>query len=298
MTTPIRRVLDLSHHNSVSNLQTVKDAGIWGIIHKATESTNFKDSKYPGRKQGFSEIGLLWGAYHFFHPGNVNAQVDYFLAYAGIDDTTLYALDWEPSSSGTATAAQAEQFCQRIEQKTGRKCVIYSGNAAKEQISGVNTYLGSHRLWLAQYGSNPVPQQSWKDWWLWQYSDGQVGPQPRGCPGVTGYVDTNSWPGSQQALTEQWSGTGTVPIPPEPLPDEKVVTITIDAPPGVKVNVVMTGGDQPSGGIDANKMNITATVFQDSSTAYPPYDGISNSDLAVALPANIPDQAVRDRGVR
>src|SRR5215813_5167947 len=192
MTTPIRRVLDLSHHNSVSNLQTVKDAGIWGIIHKATQGTYNKDDKYPGRKSGFLEIGVLWGAYCFLEPGNVEAQVNYFLNYAGVDDTTLYALDWE-TYHGTPSVSEAEQFCHLMEQRTGRKCVIYSGNVAKEQIHGKNTYLGSHRLWLAQYGSNPVPQASWSDWWLWQYSDGQNGPQPHGCPGVSGYVDTNSY---------------------------------------------------------------------------------------------------------
>src|SRR5262249_29899967 len=147
---------------------------------------NYRDPDYPGRKKGFLELGFLWGAYHFFHPGNVKAQVDFFLNYAGVDDQTLYALDWEASSSGTASEAQAVQFCQYIEAATGRKCAIYSGNVAKEQIKGVNTYLGSHRLWLAQYSNNVQTQASWKgNVWLWQYSDGQVGPQPHGCPGVT-----------------------------------------------------------------------------------------------------------------
>lgn len=205
MVTPIRRVLDLSHHNTVSDLQVVKDAGIWGIIHKATEATGYKDNKYPGRKAGFLEIGLLWGAYHFVHPGNIGQQVDYFLAYAGVDDTTLYALDWEQASTGTASEADAINFMELLEAKTGRKGVIYSGNVAKEKIAGHNAYLGSHRLWLAQYGNNPMPQQSWTNWWLWQYSDGEVGPQPHGCPGCGGYVDTNSYPGTQEELKAQWA---------------------------------------------------------------------------------------------
>jgi GH25 family lysozyme M1 (1,4-beta-N-acetylmuramidase) len=218
MVAPIRRVLDLSHHNSVTNLQTVKDAGIWGIIHKATEGTSFKDSKYDGRKAGFLELGFLWGAYHFFHPGRVAAQVDWFLKVAGVDDQTLYALDWEESSSGTASASQAEEFCRRLEDKTGRKGVIYSGNVAKEKISGVNTYLGAYRLWLAQYDSNPETQASWQTYWLWQYSDGVHGPQPRGCPGVSGYVDTNSWASTFDELHAQWSGMPE-PIPPADMPE-------------------------------------------------------------------------------
>ena len=211
MTTPVRRVLDLSHHNDVSNFQTVADNGIWGIIHKATESTNYKDDMYPSRKTKFLNVGLLWGAYHFLRPGNIANQVDYFLAYTGIDDQMLYALDWEDSGNGEDDAVE---FCQRIEQKTGRKCIIYSGNTAKEEISGSNSYLGEHRLWLAQYSSSPSPQASWDDWWLWQYSDGQAGPSPHGCPGCTGDVDTNSYEGSRDQLRSEWTGTGKVLVKP------------------------------------------------------------------------------------
>jgi lysozyme len=249
------------------------------------------------------EIGLLWGAYHFFHPGSVQAQVDHFLSVVGEDDTTLYALDWEASSSGTANQSQAEDFCRRLETHIGEgRTVIYSGNVAKEQIRGVSTFLGARRLWLAQYGTNPVPQASWEDWWIWQYSDGQLGPQPHGCPGVSGYVDTNSWPGSQEALTASWSGTGVAPVPPEPVPVANEVDITIVTTGNVvvKVNgqVITINGGGGDTGIDANKTGITTTVFQDSTTAYPPFDAITDTELSVALPANIPDQAVRDRGVR
>src|SRR5262245_14028486 len=210
MTTPVRRVLDISHHNNVSDFQTVADNGIWGIIHKATEGTSYTDDMYAGRKQKFLDVGLLWGAYHFVHPGSVDAQVDFFLRVVGVDDTTLYALDWETSSSGTMNEDQAEQFLRRLEQKTGRKGVVYSGNTAKEEISGTNSYIGEHRLWLAQYSSSTSTQQSWEDWWLWQYSDGQNGPSPHGCPGVSGDVETNSYEGSRDQLRQEWSGTGKI----------------------------------------------------------------------------------------
>jgi len=218
----VRRVLDLSHHNTVTDLNAVANAGIWAVIHKATESTNYKDDKYPGRKQGFLEIGLLWGAYHFLRPGNISGQVDYFLNYAGIDDQTLYALDWEDSGNGENDAVQ---FCQRMEQKTGRKCVIYSGNVAKENIHGVNQYLGSHRLWLAQYASTCSTQESWNGRvFIWQYSDGIHGPTPHGCPGCTGEVDTNSWTGTREELQARWSG---LVAPPEPVPPDTQARVDI-----------------------------------------------------------------------
>lgn len=213
---PNRKVLDLSHHNTVANFATVKGAGIVGIIHKATEGAGYIDPNYAGRKIEFGKVGMLWGAYHFLHPGSISAQVDHFLSVTGVHDDMLYALDWEASTTGTASAVEAAQFLTLLNAKTGRKGVVYSGNVAKEQIKGKDAYFGSHRLWLAQYGSNPQLQMSWKAPWLWQYSDGQAGPQPHGCPGVGGDVDTNSWAGTDDELRQQWSGMALQPPAPSP----------------------------------------------------------------------------------
>jgi lysozyme len=287
----VRRVLDLSHYNLVTNLSTVKSAGIWGIIHKATEATNYTDPKYAGRKKGFLEIGLLWGAYHFLHPSttaSIEAQVNYFLSVAGIDNQTLYALDWESSSTGTPTEADAEQFMRLLESKTGRKGVVYSGNVAKEQINGVNAYLAQCRLWLAQYALSGISTQAtWNNnVWLWQYSDGESGPTPHGCPGVTGLVDTNSWTDTQAMLQTQWSGTGVAPPAPTP-----TITITVEVPAGVNV-VVNTVSPEPEPAPDPVppvtspvQTNITATEFNagPSGGAYGP---ISSSNY-VALPWRI-----------
>jgi lysozyme len=291
----VRRVLDLSHYNLVTNLSTVKSSGIWGIIHKATEATNYTDPKYAGRKKGFLEVGLLWGAYHFLHPSttaSIEAQLNYFLSVAGIDDQTLYALDWEASSTGTPTEADAEQFMRLLESKTGRKGVVYSGNVAKEQISGVNAYLAQCRLWLAQYASSGISTQAtWNNnVWLWQYSDGENGPAPHGCPGVTGLVDTNSWIDTQDLLRSQWSGTGVAPPPAAP-----TITITVEVPAGVNVVVNTISPQDPDPTVPAPSptppsasptvmTNIQATSFNLGSGGA--YGAISNQ-LYVALPWRI-----------
>ncbi len=229
-----RKVLDLSHHNTITNYQAIKDAGIVGVIHKATEGTGYIDPNYTGRMHDCLEHNLLWGAYHFMHPGNISEQLSFFLAKAGMDDRFLYALDWEASSTGTASMNNAVEFMQLLEAKTGRKGVVYSGNVAKEQITGINSYLGSHRLWLAQYSATPKVQPSWRTWWLWQYSDGEYGPAPHGCPGVTGLVDTNTWAGTDDELRAQWSGMGAI-VPPVELP---TVTITVKSSTPIKLVVV------------------------------------------------------------
>jgi uncharacterized protein (TIGR02594 family) len=222
MSEPIhRKVLDISHHNGVSSWNEVKNAGIIGIIHKATEGTDFVDGEYRRRRNEATAAGLKWGAYHFAHSGSVSAQVDHFLNITGIDDQMLYSLDWEdPPNGATMTLEEARRFCELVEERTGRKCVIYSGNVAKELLgSRSDPYFGAHRLWLAQYGTDPSWQASWDDYWLWQYSDGNIGPQPHGCPGMTGDVDTNSWAHSDQQLRDEWSGVARPERPPARPPE-------------------------------------------------------------------------------
>ena len=55
-------------------------------------------------------------------------------------------------------------------------------------------------------------------------------------------------------------------------------------------------------GAPANHRDITATVFGGSSdpnnSAYPPYDPLNDTEFYVALPANVTDVAMRDRGVQ
>lgn len=221
-----RKVLDISHHNTVQSWDAVRNAGVVGIIHKATQGTGYVDPTYLERARGALNAGLLWGAYHFGDGSSAKAQVDNFLKVVGVDDETLYSLDWEENPNGAdMTEAIAREFVERLEDKIGiNNCVIYSGNTAKEVIKGCDPFWGAHRLWLAQYGTSPSCQASWDSYWLWQYSDGQSGPEPHGCPGVSGYVDTNSWPYRDVDLRAEWAGARIVP--PKPSPDE-VATVDI-----------------------------------------------------------------------
>lgn len=228
----IRKVLDISHHNDVSSWDQIKAAGIVGIIHKATEGTSYTDDQYLKRCAPAMRAGLLWGAYHFANGSDVQKQVDHFLDVVGVDNDTLYALDWEDDPDGnTMSADQAHEFLELIGKRIGEgRCVIYSGNVAKEKLgSRADPFFGLHRLWLCQYSSSNITvQASWDDCWLWQYSDGNVGPEPQGCPGVSGDVDTNSYTEGDAELRRTWSGTGVQPEPvpptPEPQPEPSAKT--------------------------------------------------------------------------
>lgn len=117
------------------------------------------------------------------------------------------------------------------------------------------------------------------------------------------------------------------PVEPEPPPvlppddDEQPVRVTVEHPPGVVVNLSKSYNTigavevrithprsqqvdtdvrevvAPVGGVPSNQRDIIATVFQDSSTAYEPFDGITDDEMSVSLPGNVKDKAQRDRGV-
>jgi lysozyme len=222
--------IDLSHHNSIpTSLKPAREAGIIGVVHKCTEGTSYTDDKADARFYLAKDAGMLWGLYHFIRPGNVEQQVNHFLAAASeiSDENTLLALDWEDSG---VSADDAVEFLQLVEQRTGRAPVLYSGHVLKEALDGsADPRLSQYRLWLCQYADEPDLPPGWEDGcWAWQYSDkGTV-------PGVNPPTDVNAYDGTEEELGEEWSGKPGEDIEPEPAD----VRITVIVPPGVTVQVV------------------------------------------------------------
>jgi len=202
-------VIDIYHGDPVEDFQAVKDFGIVGVIHKAGEGTANTDQLYSVRRKAFTDIGLKWGAYHFFHGLQPELEADAFLSKAEPDADTLIALDWEnwPDGNHAPDAAAALKFLERIQDKLGRKAVIYTGNVGKEKISGVDAFFGAHRLWLCQYGPTWKVQPSWQRPWLWQNNGDSYGPGPHAVPGIKGRVDNNTIvdPMTPADLLAQWA---------------------------------------------------------------------------------------------
>lgn len=89
----INAVIDISHHNKVSSFVKVKDAGIYGIIHKATQGTKYKYPTFLSNRTKAINTGLKVGAYHFGVAGDAIIQADHFISTAG--DGSLLVLDFE-----------------------------------------------------------------------------------------------------------------------------------------------------------------------------------------------------------
>lgn len=206
------RVVDLSHHNTVKDLALAAGAGIWGLIHKATQGKAYADPDYAARRIAADAAGMLWGAYHFNTGDNVSAQVEWFLAKAKPGDKTLMVLDYEDNRLSQMNIEQALDFLRLVKAKTGREAAIYSGNRAKETVHALGkdelAYLGSHRLWLCQYGPVAHLPIGFSSWWLWQYTGDGVGPQPHNVPGIVagnGGIDLNTYLGTREQLEAEWA---------------------------------------------------------------------------------------------
>jgi hypothetical protein len=156
-------------------------------------------------------------------------------------------MEFEDNGDSSMGLEQARTFIGAVESGLNRpgQCVFYSGNRIKDLLGNKkDDFFGTRRLWLAQYGNNPVCQSSWSSYWIWQYTDGQSGPSPHTVDGCdSGGVDCNHYDGAAQQLCDEWA-SGITPVPPPPpeppVPPDVIATVTIMAPPGIKIKVVTT----------------------------------------------------------
>lgn len=203
-------VVDISHHNTITNWKSVKNAGIVAVIHKATEGRNYRDKEYHRRKEKAVDSGFLWGSYHFSSGASPLIQVENYLEYARPSGNELICLDYEPSSSGqNMTYGQAVSFVELIFQELGRYPVIYGGHLLRDVTSGVeNSVLSKCPLWYARYADRPygIPKL-WPTWTLWQYTDGNVGNAgPQTVAGI-GNCDRDFYNGDEAGLVAAWPFT-------------------------------------------------------------------------------------------
>lgn len=161
-------VADFYHGDSTPNFKKLRQQGIVGVLHKASDGKSFADSKYSERRKLAEADGMLWGAYHFLENNNIEEQVDFFIKCAGSD--VRLALDWEePPNNEPATVEMALEFLQSIQNKTGQTPWLYGGELLKDQT--IPDEFAQFPLWLSEYSSVVRIPKPWKDYTLWQYTE-------------------------------------------------------------------------------------------------------------------------------
>lgn len=202
-------VIDLSHWQSNADFARAREAGIAAAILKASEGSAGVDPRFAERGEEARQAGLLLGAYHFLDGSGGVAQADHFLATAvprgASFDGLLLALDLEPDPAGpSATLDIAAAAAARIREKLDRWPVLYVG---RPTLAEPHEVLARCPLWLPEYGAAPVCPPGWREWVLWQHTDGHLGVTPQPVPGI-GACDRSRFAGSLDELRRWWPGAG------------------------------------------------------------------------------------------
>ncbi|WP_411343811.1 glycoside hydrolase family 25 protein [Paenibacillus sp. WLX1005] len=204
--------IDVSHYQGAIDWHKVKAAGKAFVFVKASEGSASQDENFSSNVQGARAAGLLVGAYHFLTATSTaaaQAEAAHFVSVVqavGALELPL-VMDYEnnPSNVDRATInAIALAFLQDVERLSGRKPLVYTGNAFGQNF---DASLGTYNLWIARYSDGVPPEDTtaWKQWNFWQYSDaGQV-------DGISGKVDLNQFQGGLELLQQYASASSKSP---------------------------------------------------------------------------------------
>ena len=204
----VNAIIDLHGPEGVGSWAKVKAAGIEAIIHKATEGQDFVDAKYADRRAATRKAGFLWGSYHFGTAADPKKQAENFLKVVKPTDKDLIVLDFEDNEhkpSNTMKLSQAEAFVTHIHAETGRFPGLYGSHAQlTEKLKGhPDSVLKNCWLWLAAWKKDPKPVAVWKEFKIWQYTDGITGPDdlPKTVPTI-GVCDRSQFNGTEAEMRE------------------------------------------------------------------------------------------------
>ena len=139
---------DTSHHQNDSTfLEAVNNCDF--MIIKATEGKSWVDSKFKERASMLNVKGMLNGFYHYARPDNNTASQEaehfYNTIKAYLNNKSIIVLDWEGKALNYPFE-WALNFCQIMQQKTNRPCIIYAS------ASVVRKYADKYfHWWTAHY---------------------------------------------------------------------------------------------------------------------------------------------------
>ncbi|WP_025684820.1 GH25 family lysozyme [Paenibacillus maysiensis] len=200
--------IDVSRYQGKIDWKAVKADGISFAFIKASQGQRYVDPTFILNAKGAKAAGVLLGAYHFLDATSVDAAKAEARHFADVLDQVGGAkalelpavMDYENNPgklSKTLISAVALAFLLELERLTGRKPIIYTGNAF---AANFNASLGGYPLWIARYSDTRVPSDTmtWKRWDIWQYSDsGKVA-------GIKGNVDMNEYDGTADELRKRF----------------------------------------------------------------------------------------------
>ena len=191
--------IDISHHNGLVDWAAIKAAGVQFAYLKCTEGLGYFDPMFTKNVVEAKRVGILVGAYHFFHPNvEAGAQARFFLSKLnGLYLDLIPCCDWEVHD-GLGEAAQVGQvkaFVDVLETAIGKKPMIYTGKWFMDEVQArgpgpLLDWLAQYPLWLSDYSPQSVAvPRPWTTYKVLQYTETGV------LQGVIGKFDLNEYVG-------------------------------------------------------------------------------------------------------
>jgi lysozyme len=198
--------IDVSHYQGVIDWSALVAGSAEQFVYtKATEGISSTDPYFHDNWANIKAVGLLRGAYHFFHPDqDAAAQADFFLGkLTSANGSTQLApgdlpvtLDLE-TTGGCSTAtiiAGASKWLQIVATATGRQPLLYTFTSFWRNTLGNPTSLSNYPLWIAQYSvATPPVIGGWPSYTIWQFGQAAVA-------GIKTQPDVDSFNGTPQQL--------------------------------------------------------------------------------------------------
>jgi lysozyme len=169
----VTKGLDVSHYDQVIDFEKVKASGREFVFAKCTEYN--ADKMYARNRDAARAAGLLFGAYHFFHPKrDAKEQAELFIKNAKLENGDLHpVLDWETTDNipSNLDRARAKMWLDLIEAAYGKAPIIYGGPYFLQALN-LDVTFSKYPLWVAHYGtSTPMVPDPWRVWTFWQHTD-------------------------------------------------------------------------------------------------------------------------------
>ena len=209
--------IDVSHWCGNIDWKLVRGDGIHFAFIKATEGDTYQDDTFPKNWKDAKSVGILRGAYQFFHPNiDPKKQADLFIQYVQKTNDLgelppVLDLEVTDHQSNQTIISRAKTWLDRVEQQLGKRPLIYSSPGFlmyKFSVvgGGPPDWAKDYDLWLANYEPSPWLPPGWPKWTFWQYSKAGI------INGINASVDLDWFNGTLEELFD-YAGAA----PPQPV---------------------------------------------------------------------------------
>ena len=154
------------------------------LLTKATDGLHFVDETLKVNIDECKKRNIKFGAYHFYRTATDPIdQAKHYIETVGLENLKSFyiepIIDYETvdkvqsESDLKDNIPNMKKFMDYVFQQTGRLPMFYSYESLIQFLE-LDESMAKYRLWIARYGKEPTSYRPWKEYWAWQFSDGNI----------------------------------------------------------------------------------------------------------------------------